>query len=1135
MPYIELHCHSAYSFLDGASQPEELVAAALSHGHETLALTDHDSLSGSMEFAQAAKALGLRAIHGAEVTLAERGTDAPERHITLLVRDATGWRNLCRLLTKAHAHTRDGSQRDRSAPAVYLADVEQHAGGLVCLSGCAARGVRDEPTLRRLLACFGRDRLRVELQRPLARHDRALNRGLSGLAARLGIATVATGNVHAHTPERALLQDAFVAIREHTTLDASEPLRRGNHAHVLTSPQAMAARFSDHPEAVAETARLAETLTFDLTADLGYRYPGAEDAGAIRALTEICGARFEERYPAGSRHRAEAEVRLEEELRVIDALGLAGFFVLHREILELAREIAVQVRGPGSARSLLPPGRGRGSSVSSIVCHLTGLSHVDPIANKLLLGRFLNEELTALPDIDLDFPRDIREVLIPRIHEVYGAERSALVAAFPTYRARGAIRELGKALGLPPGEIERVARGSEGWSTRDVDRDIDTALGEGRRTGRWAWLARLAAEAQGLPRHLSQHSGGMIVATRPLVDCVPLVPAAMEGRQLCQWDKDSCSDAGFLKIDLLGLGMLSAVERCVEHVAARRGERIDLSRIPFDDPATYECIQNADTTGVFQIESRAQMGSLKRTRPKNLDEITIQVAIVRPGPIVGGAVNPYIERRQRLRADPSFQVPYLHPSLEEPLRDTLGTIIFQDQVLEVAQAFAGFSVGQAEGLRRAMSRKRSAEAIEAHHRGFVEGAMAKHPDVSVELAEKVFEMVSGFSGFGFPKAHGAAFGLLAYQSTWLRVHYGPEFLCSLLDEQPMGFYPPDALVHEAQRRGIEVFAPDVNASAAGCTVMNRPHPPAVRIGLGYVAGVRADDVAALVAARDEGGPFASLEDLASRAGAGRAALERLAWSGACDALAGGDRRVALWQLGVAAPGTRVGMRTAGGTGARSRAAGAGARRREAVARGAGSFVQLSLALDLPASPPLKALPAWEAMIADYATTGLTAAAHPIALLRERLRADRAVGIDELERLRHGAPVRVGGLVVARQRPGTAKGILFLLIEDEHGTVNVVVSPDVYERHRLEVRTEPLLLVEGRLERHASAGGAINLLARRVVRLETPDRVAAEIKDISPLDLAELARQAELRGAATGTDDFRAVAPAVQSFAAGRRR
>jgi error-prone DNA polymerase len=1098
IPYVELHCHSAYSFLDGTSQPEELVAAALGRGHHALALTDHDSLSGSMEFAQAAKALGLRAIHGAELSLADG------RHLTLLVRDATGWRNLCRLLTRAHAHTREGAQRDRTEPAATLEDVEAHHEGLVCLSGCARDGVRDEPTMRRLLGVFGRDAFRVELQRPLARHDRALNRGLAGLAARLQVPAVATGNVHAHTPERARLQDVFVAIREHTTLDASEPVRRGNHAHVLTTPQAMAARFADHPEAAAESVRLAETLTFDLTRDLGYRYPGAEDATAGRALAEVCQARFDERYPHGSVHRAEATARLEEELRVIDELGLAGFFLLHRDLLELAREIAVEVRGPDSARALLPPGRGRGSSVSSIVCHLTGLSHVDPIANKLLLGRFLNEELTALPDIDLDFPRDIRAELIPRVHERYGRERSALVAAFPTYRARGAIRELGKALGLPPGEIERVARGSEGWSSRDVDRDIDSSLGPERRTGRWAWLARLADEAYGLPRHLSQHSGGMIVATRPLVDCVPLVPAAMEGRQLAQWDKDSCADAGFLKIDLLGLGMLSAVERCVEMIAARRGERIDLSRIPFDDPATYECIQNADTTGVFQIESRAQMGSLRRTRPKNLDEITIQVAIVRPGPIVGGAVNPYIERRQALHADPSFEVPYMHRSLEPPLRDTLGTIIFQDQVLEVAQAFAGFSVGDAEGLRRAMSRKRSAEAIEAHHRRFVEGAMTKHPDVTEELAERVFTMVSGFSGFGFPKAHGAAFGLLAYQSTWLRVHYGPEFLCALLDEQPMGFYPPDALVHEAQRRGIPVLPPEVNASDVGCTVTR---DGAVQVGLGYVLGVRADEVAALVAARAAGGSFRTLEDLASRAGAGRAALERLAWSGACDALAGGDRRVALWQLGVTAPGQKV----AAGT-------------------------QLALALDLPEAPALTALTPWDAMIADYATTGLTAGGHPLGLLRERLREEGAVDVGALERLPHGAQVRLGGLVVARQRPGTAKGITFMLLEDERGTINIIVSPQIYERDRLTVRTEPLVTIEGRLERHPAAGGAMNIVARSVTPLQIGEPLNAQVKDFSLLDAIELARQAQARElAATGTDDFRAVAPPVMNFGAGRSR
>ena len=1145
MSYTELHCHSAFSFLDGASLPDELVPAALAQGYEAVALTDHNTVSGSMEFAVCARALGLRPIHGAEVDLDDG------RHLTLLVLDARGWANLCRILTRAHAHTR-GEPGPPSPAFVGLEQVIGHADGLVCLSGCALRGVHDEPTLRRLLEAFGPERLRVELQRPFLRDDRARNRLLSQLADRIGVPCVATGNVHAHARSRAPLQDAFVAIRLHTTLDASEPQRRGNFSHVLASPEAMAARFAEHPEAVAETARLADRLRFDLGSDLGYRYPGAEDEAGMRKLTELCDARMLERYESVSATvRERAEVRLWEEMRIIEALGLPGFFLLHHDMLELAREVAVEVRGPESARALLPPGRGRGSSVSSIVCYLTGLSHVDPIANELLIGRFLNEELTSLPDIDLDFPRDIREKLIPRVHERYGHDRSALVAAFPTYRARGAIRELGKALGLPPGEIERVARGSEGWDARQVTRDIESAFGvaaepggEGgssgsgpgppgsaRRgsTGRWAWLARLAAEAHGLPRHLSQHSGGMIVATRPLIDCCPIVPAAMEGRQIVQWDKDSCSDAGFLKIDLLGLGMLSAVERTVELIARTRGERIDLSRIPYDDPATYECIQNADTTGVFQIESRAQMQSLRRTRPENLKDITVQVAIVRPGPIQGGAVNPYIERRQRLREDPGFRVPYEHPSLEPVLGETLGTIIFQDQVLEVAIAFAGFTPGEAEGLRRAMSRKRSEAAIQAYHERFIAGAQRRH-GVGEETAERVFAMVKGFSGFGFPKAHGAAFGLLAYQSTWLRVHYTAELLCSLLNEQPMGFYPPDALVHEAQRKGIVVLAPDVNESELECDVelagdqAQRAGAPfgRVRIGLGYVRGVRADEVAALVCARDRGGRFRSLSDLASRAGSSAASLELLAWSGACDPLAaaggqlvgrdgkpsGSARRMALWQLGVVTPGRRV----PGGT-------------------------QLALPLDLPAPPELRTLSAWEEMLADYGTTGLTARTHPLALLRERLPARTATSAD-LERLRHGSRVRVGGLVVARQRPGTAGGVVFILLEDELGTINLIVPPPIYERHRLIVRTEPLMIAEGMLERFAAAGGAINVLVSRVGAIDAPDQLLADVKDFSMLDeqvRLGLAEQKAAAGSGGEAEDFRAVAPPVMSFASGRRR
>jgi error-prone DNA polymerase len=1178
--YIELHCHSAYSFLDGASLPDELAQRAGELGYEALALTDHNSLSGSMELAQAAGTYGIRALHGAEldVVAAAGGVDGRRAsgdppgdcrcHLTLLVRDARGWRNLCRLLTLAHAHTREGpARRERSEPSVSLEAVREHSEGLVCLTGCATHGVHDEPTARRLLDAFSPHGLRVELQRPYARHDRARNRALEALARRLGVACVASGDVHAHARSRAELQDAFVALRHRTTLDASEPLRRGNHSHVLAAPAAMAARFAEHPEAVRESVRLAEELRFDLTRDLGYRYPGSEDPGAMRRLAKLCRARLDERYGDQAAVFPEAAARLEEELRIIDELGLAGFFLLHHELLELAREVAAEVRGPDFARALaetgtdqgdtrsaripesasaggachpasVTPGRGRGSSVSSIVCYLTGLSHIDPIGNRLLLGRFLHTGLESLPDIDLDFPRDIREVLIPRVHERYGDEHAALVAAFPTFRARGAIRELGKVLGLPPGEIERVARAADDHRSA-AEHDIAPT------SPRWAWLERLAAEAHGLPRHLSQHPGGMVISTRPLIDCCPVVPAAMEGRQMVQWDKDSCADAGFLKIDLLGLGMLSAVEACVELIARARGERIDLSRIPFDDPATFRAVRRADTIGVFQIESRAQMQSLRRTLPESLDDLTVQVAIVRPGPIQGGAINPYIERRRRLRADPAYEVPYPHPSLRPVLESTLGTVIFQDQVMEVAQAFAGFAAREADGLRRAMSRKRSHEALQSHRERFIAGAR-RHVGADLATAQRVWEMVEGFAGFGFPKAHGAAFGLLAYQSTWLRVHYGPEFLCALMNEQPMGFYAPDTLVHEAEVRGIPVLGLDVNSSGVGCTV---EEGGGVRLGLGYIKGVRADRMRQLVAERERGGPFRDLGELAARCGAGRPTLEQLAWSGACDELvdesadamrrAGGAemagapgvaaemgeregargadarRRLALWQLGIAAPGRAVG---AEGT-------------------------QLALPLGLPAAPRLRPLTRWQRLIADYATAGVTVGDQAMAALRPRLTTQMLATSPQLARLPQGAAVTIAGLVIARQRPGTAKGTMFLLFEDEWGHINLIVPRAVYERHRPLARAEPLLLARGRLERSAveclagieEVPPVVNVIVRELAPLERFLAPAAGERAPAQAQVHRLRPDpTEQEGAEVGAS-LRAVAPAVQSFAAGRRR
>jgi error-prone DNA polymerase len=1113
VPYVELHCHSAYSFLDGASHPTELASAAAEQGHSALALTDHDGLHGAMEHAQALKPLGIRPITGAELTLAD-GT-----HLTLLCESKRGYSNLCRLITEAHRHTRRWSReaeprarapRTRGirrgnarqdpvedSPRVELRDLEDHADGLVCLSGCARDGAVAKPVeegrhrdaaevAQRLLAAFGPDRVRIELQRPFWRHDRRRNRLLAQLAERLGVPTVATGNVHVHDRSRAALQDAFVAVRLGATLDETEPQRRGNSSHVLGPPEGMAERFRDHPDAVEESGRLSERLRFDLTEDLGYRYPGSEDLSANRRLAEICKARLAERY--AGRRAAKAEARLEEELGVIRHLGLSGFFLLHRDMLELAREVAFEVRGPASARALLPPGRGRGSSVSSIVCYLTGLSHIDPVENELFLGRFLNEELTALPDIDLDFPRDIRDELIPRVHERYGAERSALVAAFATYQVRSAVRDLAKALGLPPGEVERLARSVDPWAREnEIEGDVEKAAPARAESPRWRALVELARQAWGLPRHQTQHPGGMVISTQPLVDLCPVQPASMIDRQMVQWDKDSCGDAGFLKIDLLGLGMLSAVERCVEEIARVRGERIDLSRIDFGDKEVYAEIQEAETTGVFQIESRAQMQMLKRTRPESLDDLTVQVALVRPGPIQGGAVHPYIERRKALRADPDYEVPYEHPSLEPVLRDTLGAIVFQDQVIEVAMAFAGFSAGEAEGLRRAMSRKRSEAAIRAYEQKFIDGAVSR--GAAPDQAAGIWRQIVGFSGFGFPKAHSAAFGLLAYQSTWLRVHYGPEFLCSLLNEQPMGFYPPDSLVHEAQRRGIEARPPCVAASRAECLVEQR----AVRIGLGYVTGVREPEVRTLVAERDQGGPYRSIGDLAGRSGASAETLGRLAWAGACDALVEGTptarRRRALWLLGVAVPGVPM----ASGT-------------------------QLALPLDPHESPDLPMLGAWERMLADYGSTGMTLHEHPLELMRPVLGEGVSSSAD-LDHVRADRPVRVAGLVVARQRPATANGMTFMLLEDEHGTINLIVTPPVYERCRTVVRSEALVMAEGRLERRE---GVVNVVVDHVWRLERPDLPQAEVRHIEPRHVWSTEEDSELR----------AVAPAAHSF--GRR-
>jgi len=1079
--YAELHCHSAYSFLDGASPPDALLAAAHSHGYPALALTDRNGIYGSLAFAHAAQPLGLQAITGAEVTLSDGS------HVVLLAETPAGYSNLCRLLTETHLGA------ERLDPRLSFAKIEERHDGLIMLSGSRRDGLLPRiletkglsAAKRRAARCrdvFGRERFFVEIQRNRVRGDLAVSRALLDIANDMQLAVLATGNVYYHTRSLHRLYDVMVAIRHRTTLDGSHRVRNPNSEFYLRPLDEVVTLFNDCPDAVAMTLAIAERCqAFDITCDLGYTFPdfrGSGRAPAPQALAELCNARLRDRYPPGSLHHAQAVRRLEEELRLIEHHKLSGFFLVYHDLFDLAREVAADIRR-GSRRAMgnLLPGRGRGSSVSSIVCYLLGLSHIDPITNKLFLGRFLNETLASVPDIDLDFPREIREELIRRVYTRYGAEHVGLVCSFPTYRLRSAVREIGKALDLPLGEIELVAKLADGRAD-DLPGEMDTLPGfQGRKDAPlWKELCQLAHDIRGLPRHISQHPGGMIISSRPLIELVPLERAAMEDRVVCQWDKDSCDDARFIKIDFLALGMLSLVEECVELIARRTGTAPDLSRIDFEDPTIYDRICAGDTIGLFQIESRAQIQMIRRSRPRNLEDLAVEVAIVRPGPIVGGAVNPYVRRREEQRrahaAGQPYDPPVDHPLLRECLAETLGVILYQDQVLQVCQALAGFTTGQSEALRRAMSRRRSHELIAGFWEEFRAGAIAR--GVPEATAEKVFGQVTAFSEFGFPKSHAAAFGLLAYQSAWLRHYYPVEYYVALFNNQPMGFYSLDALGRDAMRNGIELRLPDINVSDVWCTVEGG-EPRGLRIGLGFIRHWSEETATATVEEREKNGPFKSVGDVIRRASPQlrRTAIEALMWVGGCDAF-GLTRRELLWQVGLWLPPKA--SRSADGRGRR----------------------QLELALNHPHEHlAFGGLARHERLLAEYATLGFSASGHPLSLVRNALPPGLTLNRD-LDALKAGVKCQVAGLVVARQRPETAKGIVFLLVEDETGMTNVIVRPDVYDRYRAAVRGEPFVLVTGKL---AKDDGTVNVLAEKVEGLQSDVGRATRGADASGFDAA----------------------------------
>ena len=1071
MPYVELHLHTAFSFLDGASMPAEYAAQAAAYGYTALAVTDHDGLYGAMEFAQAVKAAGVTPITGAEITLDDGS------HVTLLAENRTGYGNLCRLLTDAR-HGRlpapvalDGSPDEPDI--LTTSHLATYAEGLILLTGCregqlstaiAENRIADAGhILRTYISWFGAENVIVELQQNYVFGDTRRVAGLVEIANQFGVRYAATGNVHYHVQPRHRLQDVVVSIANRATLDTSHQQRRANAQFHLKTPEEMEEIFRSYPEAIRTTEIVAERCAaFDLTRDLHYQFPDYDTSSGETPdehLARACHESFEIRYQGTPPERmAKARAQLHEELRLIAKHNLAGFFLMYRDLLNLARDVSAEIRGREvqGSRSFLPPGRGRGSAVSSIVCYLIGLSPVDPLAHDLYVGRFLNEELPSVPDIDIDFPREIREKMIERVYEVYGTDKVALVCAFSTYRLRSAVRDVGKTLGLPMADLDRIAKLSEPRNADGLGSELDRfpEYATRKHTAPWCFLIDIAQQLARFPRHVTQHVGGMVISQTPLNELIPIQPASMDGRYICQWDKDSCEDARLIKIDFLALGMLSLVEEALDLIDTHRPKPVDLSRIDFNDPAVYNMIQQGDTVGVFQVESRAQIQMIRRTRPEKLEDLVVQVAIVRPGPIIGGAVTPFVERRN----DPSWEPVYDHPKLEPILKETLGVMLYQEQVVQVAEAIAGFTAGQADQLRRAMTRKRSHEAMEDLRHIFVEGAISE--GVEAENANQIFDKLAGFADYGFPKSHAAAFAFLAYQSCWLKHYYPAEFLCALLNNQPMGFYAPHVLINDAKRHGIRVLKPDVNASNIECTVEGTR---TVRLGLSLIKGVSEDVAMRIYEERVAGGEFASLADLIRRVALHPNAQENLIAAGACDCF-GLQRREMLWHIGLfIAPMGFQDKRT----------------RRHGGQQ---------MPLPLPTMQDHVELPRttqWERMTDEYRVLGLSVLHHPIGLLRHKLPPGMSSTRD-LAGLPDGAKVFIPGLIVCRQRPGTAKGITFLLLEDEFDLVNVVVYPDLYEKQRLHIRSTPMLIVEGKLQ---LANNNINIVAERVHPMEDSPFIA----------------------------------------------
>jgi len=1019
--YVELHARSAFSFLEGTSLPEDLIEMCERFSMPAMALVDRNGVYGTPRFHMAAKKMGTKAHVGSEVTCINGRT------YPLLVETRQGYQNLCRLITRLKLRAKKGEG------AATIEEFAEFAKGLICLT--------PDPD-EHLIDAFGKQNLFAELQRHYNREQEARNQARVERARTLGIPLVATNGVAYAEPNRRQLLDVFTCIRNHTTLAAAGRLLEMNSERRVKTPAEMSSLFADLPEAIANTAEISSRLKFTLS-DLGYEFPsypvpeGQTMMSYLRKLADEGGRR---RYRP---YHERARTQIERELALIEKLKLSGYFLIVWDIVRFCKENDILVQG-------------RGSAANSAVCYALEITAVDPVGMDLLFERFLSEERGEWPDIDMDLPSgDKREQAIQYVYQRFGQLGAAMTANVITYRGKSAAREVGKALGF---EIETLEKLSSLVNTFEWKDPSDTTERQFREAGfdihdrRVRKFCELYDMAQDLPRHLGQHSGGMVICQNALDTIVPLEPASMPGRVVVQWDKEDCADMGIIKVDLLGLGMMAVIEDCLKLIPPTYGEDIDLAHLPADDPTVFEALQKADTIGMFQVESRAQMSSLPRMQPKKFYDIVVQVALIRPGPIVGKMVHPYLKRRQG-REDPDC----LHPVLEPVLRRTLGVPLFQEQLLKMAMLAAGFTGGEAEELRRAMGFKRSEKRMAE-----IEAKLRKGMDrngITGATQEAIVHSITAFALYGFPESHAASFALLAYASAYLKCHYLAAFTCAMLNNQPMGFYSPAILVKDAQRHGLRVLPVDVVHSDWMCTVPDlakSPGRPPLRLGLRYARGLREEAGQAIVQARTER-PFTSVDDLALRVpGLRKDEINRLAEIGALNRLNELDRRGALWQARRAIQPVGPLLERLEETGVRS---------------------------------PLAPMDTEERLRADYRGTGLTVGRHPMAHRRAEMNTLGVIPAIQLAKIPNGGLVRIAGAVIVRQRPGTANGFVFLSLEDETGVMNAILTPAIFDRYKQQVLGEAFLLIHGTLQ---NLDGVISVKAARIDGLRRG--VAAESHD-----------------------------------------